>query len=525
MYRPAGLWQPVGDPSHVLWDVAAPSDDPGESRNTQKTRFGGGSRGRRRAYRRVSASSGRIRAFDGRKISFPPQTLARLALGFDPSPSVLRSFLRPTNMPPRGNTGGRAAAATDGGSPQARATPQTEPPAGDVPGTLADIPVDLGALDNSGGEARAAHLHQLQQYAFLAQAAQQQPWLFSGIGGAPAPPPQPPPQQAADFTSVLAALSSIESRIAERLLPLEAGLNDLRTTVASPSSAPAPAGGRGRVAFDAAPPRARAASPAGSATDSEAVSRASTDDPSSSLDALLGVASADLAHDLKQSGLSPAWAAAVKNTGSKLSADDIVNLSTLLIVGRMFQHLSYLVYDMCDNTVAVPRDQLESAIPHIDVARDALIARLNHYQLVASGLDTKSAAALAEAAAFKRRVARHGDGVLAGLPIACSYLAEIFADFQKKAMDKAVKACHDPPAKTGKPAALPDDDDIDSLRTQLEKSEAHAKKLADRLSEANRKAQGPRDPKDPDSRSRAPKKADKPKSPAPLASADADASA
>jgi hypothetical protein len=365
----------------------------------------------------------------------------------------------------------------------------------------------------------------LQQYAFLAQAAQQQPWLFSGIGGAPAPPPQPPPQQAADFTSVLAALSSIESRIAERLLPLEAGLNDLRTTVASPSSAPAPAGGRGRVAFDAAPPRARAASPAGSATDSEAVSRASTDDPSSSLDALLGVASADLAHDLKQSGLSPAWAAAVKNTGSKLSADDIVNLSTLLIVGRMFQHLSYLVYDMCDNNVAVPRDQLESAIPHIDVARDALIARLNHYQLVASGLDAKSAAALAEAAAFKRRVARHGDGVLAGLPIACSYLAEIFADFQKKAMDKAVKACHDPPAKTGKPAALPDDDDIDSLRTQLEKSEAHAKKLADRLSEANRKAQGPRDPKDPDSRSRAPKKADKPKSPAPLASADADASA
>ena len=88
----------------------------------------------------------------------------------------------------------------------------------------------------------------------------------------------------------------------------------------------------------------------------------------------------------------------------------------------------------------------------------------------------------------------------------------------------AVKACHDPPAKTGKPAALPDDDDIDSLRTQLEKSEAHAKKLADRLSDANRKAQGPRDPKDTD-RSRAPKKADKPKSPAPLASADADASA
>ncbi len=36
LYRPAGLWHPVGDPSHVLWDVAAPSDDPGELRNIQK---------------------------------------------------------------------------------------------------------------------------------------------------------------------------------------------------------------------------------------------------------------------------------------------------------------------------------------------------------------------------------------------------------------------------------------------------------------------------------------------------------
>jgi hypothetical protein len=56
LYRPAGLWHPVGDPSHVLWDFAAPSDDPGELRNIQKTRFGGGSRGSRGAYRRVSAS-------------------------------------------------------------------------------------------------------------------------------------------------------------------------------------------------------------------------------------------------------------------------------------------------------------------------------------------------------------------------------------------------------------------------------------------------------------------------------------
>jgi len=94
-----------------------------------------------------------------------------------------------------------------------------------------------------------------------------------------------------------------------------------------------------------------------------------------------------------------------------------------------------------------------------------LRARLNHYQLLASGLDGKSAAALADAAAFKRLVASHGDCVLAGLPVACPHLAELFADYQKKAMDKAVKALHDPPpAKSAKPAASSDDDDIDSLR-------------------------------------------------------------
>jgi hypothetical protein len=65
-------------------------------------------------------------------------------------------------------------------------------------------------------------------------------------------------------------------------------------------------------------------------------------------------------------------------------------------------------------------------------------------------------------------------------------------------MDKAVKALHHPQAKSGKPAASPDDDDIDSLRTQLEKSEARAKKLEARLCDANRKPHGPRDSKDTD---------------------------
>ena len=82
-----------------------------------------------------------------------------------------------------------------------------------------------------------------------------------------------------------------------------------------------------------------------------------------------------------------------------------------------------------------------------------------------------------------------------------------------------------PPGEVREARRVADDDDLDSLRAQLEKSEAHAKKLEARLSNANRKAHGPRDAKDVDSRPGAPKKADKPKSPAPLASADADASA
>jgi hypothetical protein len=93
----------------------------------------------------------------------------------------------------------------------------------------------------------------------------------------------------------------------------------------------------------------------------------------------------------------------------------------------------------------VPHNQIEDVLPHIAVARDALTTHLNHYQLLASCLDTKSAAALADAAAFKRHITCHGDGVLAGVPIACPHLAKLFANFQKKAMDKTVKALHDPP--------------------------------------------------------------------------------
>jgi hypothetical protein len=102
LYRPAGLWYPVGYPSHVLWDVLAPPDDPGDLRNIQKTRFGSGPRVRRRAYRRVSIFFGHIRAFDGPRIAFPPQESERLALGTRSSdPSVFLSFNDPTHASSR----------------------------------------------------------------------------------------------------------------------------------------------------------------------------------------------------------------------------------------------------------------------------------------------------------------------------------------------------------------------------------------------------------------------------------------
>ena len=58
-----------------------------------------------------------------------------------------------------------------------------------------------------------------------------------------------------------------------------------------------------------------------------------------------------------------------------------------------------------DDPSVVSRQHIDDVLPHLDLACNTLIARLNHYQLLASGLDAKSAAA-----AYKRRVARSSDG-------------------------------------------------------------------------------------------------------------------
>jgi hypothetical protein len=223
------------------------------------------------------------------------------------------------------------------------------------------------------------------------QQAVQQQWPFGCYGGTPAPPTPSPPDVAFD-------LAEIEWRIMARLGPLESRLAALNVAPASQASASPPGEGNGRVgrvALVAAPgtpdaPRP-ATSPTGSATGSDTTSLASTEEDSvSSLDTLLGVASDDLAHDFQKRGLSPAWSQHCQEyTGSKISGDDIVNLSTLLIIGRTLRHLAWLVYQIHDDPSAVPRDQIEDVFPHITVSQDDLTTRLNHYQLLASGLDVR----------------------------------------------------------------------------------------------------------------------------------------
>jgi len=157
-----------------------------------------------------------------------------------------------------------------------------------------------------------------------------------------------------------------------------------------------------RTSPDDSRPRLSASPPVSDA-DSDSRIRASTDDADDSLETLLGNADPNFQHDLAQCGLSSPWAIAVKSPGSKMLPDDIVNLSAFLITGRTVQYLAWLVLHLRDDPSAVSRQQIDDVLPHLDLARNTLIAWLNHYHLLASGLDAKSAAALAAAAASRQR--------------------------------------------------------------------------------------------------------------------------
>ena len=70
--------------------------------------------------------------------------------------------------------------------------------------------------------------------------------------------------------------------------------------------------------------------------------------------------------------------------------DDIVNLSAFLITGRTVQYLAWLVLHLRDDPSVVSRQQIDDVLPHLDLARNTLIARLNHYQLLASALRSRA---------------------------------------------------------------------------------------------------------------------------------------
>jgi len=105
----------------------------------------------------------------------------------------------------------------------------------------------------------------------------------------------------------------------------------------------------------------------------------------------VGDADPNLQHDLGRYGLSSPWATAAQRAGSKMLPDDIVNLSVFLITGRTVQYLAWLVLHLRDDPSVVSRQQIDDVLQHLDLARNTLITRLNHYQLLASGLDCKSA--------------------------------------------------------------------------------------------------------------------------------------
>ena len=82
----------------------------------------------------------------------------------------------------------------------------------------------------------------------------------------------------------------------------------------------------------------------------------------------------DLEHDLQRRGLSSPWAIAVKRAGSKISVDDLVNLSAFLITSCTVQYLAWIVLQLCDNPSADSRQQIDDVLEHLDLARNTLIA-------------------------------------------------------------------------------------------------------------------------------------------------------
>ena len=216
--------------------------------------------------------------------------------------------------------------------------------------------------------------------------------------------------------------------------------------------------------------------------DEDQFSHCSTDQHVDNLFDLLGERDPTVHFDSMSEHMSSQWLAAMKAPGSKILASQRPELNTLLCLGRVLMGQTDCLNALVDKpNDAAARKAAEAWLLEAGLARSALVSRLNFFQLLATGLDDKAAAALAEAAAFKRRAASEDGAAMAGLPIACPHLAELYESFKRKAVEKAVKALHDPPApapdrsaKLSPPQPPDDDDDPDSLRVQLDKERACA---------------------------------------------------
>ena len=216
--------------------------------------------------------------------------------------------------------------------------------------------------------------------------------------------------------------------------------------------------------------------------------------------------------------MSSAWCRALEDPASQVPEGELPTVNTLLAATRALDKLQYFAYSVIDggavHLTAADDEELAQVEEAVQVAQDALTERLGHYQCLAAGMDAKSANALTAVARFKRRTAAGTAGAVGRLPCVDACLADLYEALARKHVEQTFQALHEhrarpaaPSAKASKPAPPADDDELETMRAELEKFRAQNKKLEYKLSQAGRdKTSRDKDAPPP------PKKTDKSKS-------------
>ena len=248
-----------------------------------------------------------------------------------------------------------------------------------------------------------------------------------------------------------------------------------------------------------------------------ALSQSSTA-PAGSLADLVGDADPDAIYDPLLNALSPSWRAAILDSASQVPTAELPTVNTIVAAARALDLLRHLLYSMIDSGAVSlsPADQeaLAQVEEAVQVAHAALTERLGHYQCLAAGMDAKSAEAMTAVARFKRRTAAGQAGAVGRLPCVDACLADLYEALARKHVEQTFHALHEhrarpaaPSAKASKPAPPADDDELETVRAELEKIRGQNKKLEFKLSQAGRdKTSRDKDAPPP------PKKTDKSKS-------------